>query len=125
MQFNLDNAKGKFIIRSYETGEIQINDEHIQQSVIVTPTLLINPWQPQDFQELTAQHLQSILTLEPQPSVLLLGTGAKLTFPDTELLAPFYQRGMGVEVMDTAAACRTFMVLLSEDRNVAAALLIR
>lgn len=125
MQFNLDNSKGNYIIRSYQPGEIQINDEKIQRSVIVTPTTLINPWQPQTFNELTEKHLQTIFTLDPQPTILLLGTGSQLTFPNIELLASFYQRGIGVEIMDTAAACRTFMVLLSEERNVAAALLIR
>lgn len=124
MQFNLDTANSKYPIRSYQPGQIKINDEIITQSIIVTPRQLINPWRPQNLAELTAADVNCLLELNPPPMIVLLGTGATLKFPPTALLAALYEKQIGVEIMDTGAACRTFMVLSSEGRNVAAALLI-
>lgn len=124
MQFNLDSASSKYPIRSYQPGQIQINDEIITTSIIVTPEILVNPWRPQQLNELNSEDIERILELKPRPTIVLLGTGQTLKFPPTSLLASLYQHQIGVEVMDTGAACRTFMVLSSEGRKVAAALLI-
>lgn len=123
MQISLDTNHGQYIIRSYEPGEIKINDETLHCSVIVTMDQLIATWPPQNFAELTITHLQTLADLKPE--VVILGTGTKLTFPKPELLDVFYKNKIGVEVMDTHAACRTYNVLTSEGRNVAAGLLIR
>ena len=79
-------------------------------------------WSPNDITDLTIDDFKSIL--ECKPDVVLLGTGQKLTFPNTALRREFNQLNIGLEVMDTGAACRTYNVLLSEGRNVAAAIFL-
>lgn len=64
------------------------------------------------------------MILEMQPEVVLIGTGHSLRFPEPHLLAPVIRQGLGYEVMDTQAACRTYNILANESRNVVAALLI-
>jgi uncharacterized protein len=123
MQISLDTGSGAYTIRSYSAGEIKINDRTLSHSLIITPTQLIEPWAPNTLQELQASDLELILGMRPE--IVLLGTGAKMLFPDPKLLAPFLERGIGIEFMDTGAACRTFNVLVGESRNAVAALLIR
>jgi uncharacterized protein len=60
-----------------------------------------------------------------KPEIVLLGTGATFVFPDPARLAPLRDARVGVEVMDTAAACRTYNILLAEGRNVVAALIVQ
>ena len=67
-------------------------------------------------------HMAAIAELKPE--IVLIGTGAKLTFPDRALLAPLYKAGIGVEIMDTPAACRTYNILLGEGRGVLAAVIV-
>lgn len=122
MELNLDTGEGQYHIRGYGAGFIQINDQKIEHSVIVTPNKLIDPWPPQSLAELNAAHF--LLIFDLNPSVVLLGSGSQLTFPDAALLADFYAKKIGIEVMDTAAACRTYAVLMAEGRKVAAALFI-
>jgi uncharacterized protein len=81
----------------------------------------LSDWQVAGFAELTLAHFERLRAL--QPEVVLLGTGDKLQFPAAELLAPLIQAQIGVEVMDRAAACRTFNLLAGDGRNVVAALL--
>ena len=123
MELNLDTGEGQYHIRGYGTGFIQINDEKVDHSVIVTPNKLIDPWPPQSLTELNATHF--LLLFDLKPEIVLLGTGPRLSFPDPALLSDFYAKKIGIEVMDTAAACRTYAVLMAEGRKVAAALLIR
>jgi uncharacterized protein len=123
MELVLDSSNSKYQIRSYEPGKLLINEKSFSQSIIITPTNLIHPWHPQNIAELLATHLKEIIKL--QPDIVLIGTGALWQMIKPELLATLYQAHIGVEVMDTAAACRTFNILAAEERNVAAALLIR
>jgi uncharacterized protein len=122
MELHQDTGEGQYHIRGYGEGFIQINDEKIHYSIIVTPTKLIT-WPPQSLSELNASHFLPLYDL--QPSIVLLGTGPHLSFPEPALLTDFYAKKIGIEVMNTAAACRTYAVLMAEGRNVAAALLIR
>jgi uncharacterized protein len=122
MDITLDSSNSKYTIRSYEPGKILINETLFTQSIIVTPTQLIHPWQPQKLTELSKIHVQELLHLKPQ--TILLGTGASWQIVKPDLLSSLYQARIGIEIMDTAAACRTFNVLAAEDRNVVAALLI-
>ena len=109
-------------IQAYDQGYIIVNEQRIRHSVIVTPERLITGWPPQRFAELQAVHLELLLELEPE--IVLLGTGARQYFPHPRLTSPLLSRGVGVEVMDTPAACRTYNFLMAEGRRVAAALLI-
>jgi len=94
----------------------------LTRSLILSPQYLVTDWQPQALPELQAEHLDAVLALRPE--VVLLGTGHRLRFPAQHLFTACYQAGVGVEIMDTGAACRTFNILAAEGRNVVAALLM-
>ncbi len=119
----LDENRSTQQIRSFKPGMLQINDVTFTQSLIITPNQLIENWSPQTIDELTASSLSLILDLKP--AVLLIGTGSQLVFPPIEIYGHLIQQNIGVEIMDTSAACRTFNALSAEDRHVVAALIIR
>ena len=121
MRFSLENIEGNSI-SAYASGRITVNGEAIMHSVIITPERIIHDWLPAVFDEMEATHLEGFGELEPE--IILIGTGDTLHFPPAAWTAGYLASGIGVEVMDTAAACRTYNVLLSEDRRVVAALLI-
>ncbi|HET6564812.1 MAG TPA: Mth938-like domain-containing protein [Xanthomonadales bacterium] len=108
-------------IRSVGDEGIRIGEHAYRQSLVVTADQLLVDWPPQSFDELEKHHLQALIQLEPE--LVLLGTGRKQQFPAPELVIEFYQRGIGIEIMATAPACRTFNVLVAESRQVLAALL--
>jgi uncharacterized protein len=110
------------VIRAYAPGRINVSDVLLTRSFIVAPDRLVEDWPPQRFEELSAEHLKAALALDPE--ILIIGTGKQQHFLSGELMATLGKGGIGVEVMDTAAACRTYNVLLSEDRKVVAALLM-
>lgn len=118
----MSDTGDSYIIRSYDHGEVVINGYRHTSSVIVMPNRIIDNWTPQTFEDLTEDHFHTINRLEPQ--LVILGTGAEQQFPQLSLYAILLNRGVGVEVMSTSAACRTYNILASEGRKVAAALLI-
>ncbi len=119
----LDDNSAQYQIRSYQPGTITINDKTLSSSVIITPTQLIETWAPQSVAELTSDSFAIIADL--RPDILLIGTGASIIFIPAEMYGQLINLGIGVELMDTRAACRTYNALSAENRNVAAALLIR
>ncbi|HQU16557.1 MAG: hypothetical protein B7Z66_06565 [Chromatiales bacterium 21-64-14] len=122
MKISLDTASAAYVIRAYGPGRITVNDQDLTEAFVVTPEQLIRDWPIASAAELTSEHLQRLVDLDPE--IILLGTGPTLRFPDPRLIAGLQQRGIGVEVMDTAAACRTYNILSAEDRRVVAALLM-
>jgi len=104
----------------YGPGFVLVNDERHQTSLIVMPEHL-QPWDARDFSSLEAAHFGPIVALKPE--VVLLGTGDKLRFPHPSLTRAFAEARIGIEVMDLQAACRTYNILMAEERKVAAALL--
>ena len=123
MLINEDPFSGQFTIQRFKPGELVINAVTYQRSVILTPDQVIADWPPQQFQELTLEHLTALLHYKPQ--VIVVGTGSQQHFIESKMLAALINRQIGVEVMGTLAACRTYNVLVSENRQVVAALLIR
>ncbi len=137
MKFALE-SNAELRIHAYDTGvitlavpgglemDLPVESEsglcRVQESFILTARQLITDWQVDQLGDLSVTHLEEILALEPE--LVLLGTGANLRFPSAELMAPLHQASIGIEVMDTAAACRTFNILVGEGRHVAAALLM-
>lgn len=119
---DLDNNQSKYQIRAFKPGSIRVNDKTITTSIIITPDELIENWQPSTIQELTAESLEPIIALKPD--ILLIGTGCRLVFPSIDIYGHLINMGIGVELMDTRAACRTFNALSAENRRVAAALII-
>ncbi|HEB57289.1 MAG TPA: hypothetical protein ENI98_13515 [Gammaproteobacteria bacterium] len=93
----------------------------LSSSFIITRGQLITDWPVSRFEDLTAASMEPLCQLEPE--LIILGTGAKLRFPDAEITRPVHEAGIGLEVMDTTAACRTFNVLSAEGRQVAAAII--
>lgn len=112
---------GQNHIQSVSDREIRIAGEVYRDSLVVTAEFLIANWPVKSPGDIETDHLEPILNL--QPEVVLIGTGKKQVFLPPELLMKFYQNGIGVEMMTTQAACRTFNVLISDNRKVAAALL--
>src|SRR4051812_41655990 len=99
-----------------------VNTERREKSLIVMPEKLLD-WPVEGFDRLSRESF--ILLESEKPEIILLGTGPKQRFPHPSLTAPLAQAGIGVEVMDLKAACRTYNILVAEERKVAAALLFR
>jgi uncharacterized protein len=119
MRFTQDPASARNVVRAYAAGEIKISDAVFRSPVIVSATA-IAPGPVIGLHELAAPHAVSLLALEPE--IVLLGTGARQIFPAAAFSAEFLRAGIGFEAMDTGAACRTFNVLVGEQRRVAALL---
>lgn len=122
MKFALQAPTSANLVQACSMTEIRVGERLIRTSVILTATDVVLEWPPRSVAELTPQHLQSALELAPE--VILLGTGARQIFPDVQVLAAVQRAGIGIEVMDTRAACRTFNLLVQEGRKVAAALIL-
>lgn len=120
---DLDENKAQFQIRGYEPGSLKINNQIYHHSLIITPDSLIENWAPQSVAELTKESFADLYRIKPD--ILLIGTGAKQVFIDSELYGELINIGVGIEIMSTQSACRTYNALSAEDRNVAAALIIK
>jgi len=123
VKFTLEAASHANLIRSYSDSELRIGDQRVQHSCLVTAERLIGDWPPESFAELAPAHLEAIFALTPE--LVLLGTGATQRFASAEVRGEFARRGVGLEVMELGAACRTFNVLVQEERRVLAALFLR
>ena len=122
MSLTLDDNHATYQIRAYRPGSIQVNEQILHKSIIVMPNQLITDWAPQTFAELSSEHFNIIQQL--RPDILLIGCGSTLQFPSPRMYGALINAGIGVEIMDTHAACRTYNALTAENRNVAAALVI-
>ena len=121
MKLQLDSTDNANHITAYGEGYVDVRSKRLTGSVLLTRDRVVNDWAPEALHDLKAEYLEGILEL--QPEVVLLGTGKCQRFPPAAVTAPLVEAGIGFEIMDTAAACRTYNVLLSEGRRVAAALL--
>jgi uncharacterized protein len=120
MKMHRDNTARVHRITGYGAGYVSVDEEPITRSFIVTPETLITDWRPRQLSEMDAAALEALSELGP--AIILLGSGAEQFFPPASLLAPVLARGIGIEVMTTAAACRTYNILVAEGRAVAAGL---
>jgi uncharacterized protein len=122
LKLHLESATAKNTFTGYGEGYVMINGERVEKSVVVLPERILADWPAASFADLRAEHFEALTGLGRE--IVLLGTGAKLRFPRPEVVAPLLRAGVGVEVMDLQAACRTYNILMTEGRKVAAALLI-
>ena len=122
MHFAREDCRGEGFIRAYEAGRITVGDRQYAHSLILSPGQAVTAWRPQCRDDLWREDFDPVVAL--QPDILLLGTGRRLNFPAPGLTVGLLQLGIGVEVMDTAAACRTYNILFAEQRRVVAALLL-
>ena len=122
MKLHLTRAQGNQLITGYGEGWVEVNETRYPHSLIVLPGQLLKDWEATDFEHLTAAHFERLAAL--QPELVLLGTGVTHRFIHPSISRPLLDAGIGLECMTTAAACRTFNILMAEGRHVAAALLI-
>lgn len=116
-----EDSNSTYSIQSVSDEGIVIADRCISHSVLVCADTL-QDWPPASVAELTGEHMAQCVALEPE--VVIIGTGRRQAFPPAEHVARLQQQGIGVEIMANDAACRTFNVLLSEDRRVVLALML-
>ena len=143
MKFVLETAQNIFI-HGYDVNEVTVTginadhpelksgvidewdaDNHLgifRKSVVLRASGSIKQWSPQDHAEFNPEHFLELA--ENNPEIILLGTGQHLRFPPQDCLSVLQQQNLGYEVMDTAAACRTFNVLAAEGRDVILAMLM-
>ena len=122
MKLHLANFAQQYIFTGYGEGYVLINQTRYEKNLIVLPDHLIEDWPVLSVQELQVQHFEGLLPHSPE--IILLGTGAQHKFPGHTLLSQLTKLGIGIEIMDTKACCRTYNILVEEGRRVAAALLI-
>lgn len=122
MKFSLEEINSQYLVSSYEPGCLVVGKEAFRHSMLLMPERLKEGWPVDGMARLRAADLES-LTIHT-PVLILLGTGEKQIFPAPEVLAPLIRAGIGCEIMSTSAACRTYNVLLSEERQVLAALIV-
>ncbi len=122
MKFAQDSSGDGYAIQRYDAGEIIIAETRYRESLILMPDRVITEWSPASVSDLTLEDFQTLAELAPE--IVLLGTGRTQRFPHPSLIQPLMQQRIGCEVMDTAAACRTYNILMAEGRRVAAALLM-
>ena len=122
MKIEPEQAEGRNLFTGYGAGYVEVNRTRYSASLVVAADRVVTDWPLANVNEIGADHFAAILDLKPE--ILLLGTGATFVFPEPARLAPLRNARIGVEVMDTMAACRTYNILLGEGRNVVAALIV-
>ena len=120
MKLQPDQFNAPFI-NAYQAGWIEVNGQKYSGGLMVHSESGCSAWTVARFEDLQADHFAQLLAHRPE--LVIFGSGLKLRFPRPVWLAPLIQLGIGLETMDTAAACRTYNVLASEGRRVVAALL--
>ncbi len=121
VKLHITPTAGLNLFTAYGDDYVAVNHEKHQSSLIVLPDRLLAAWTSANVGSLQESDMQALLGLGVE--VVLLGTGKRLRFPAPALMRPFAPAGIGLEVMDLQAACRTYNILASEGRKVAAALL--
>ena len=122
MKLQLANTDGLNTFTAYGDGYVSVNGVRHNCNIAVLPNRLIPEWTLATFDSLTVADFELLAGLDAE--IILLGTGNQLRFPRPELMRPLIQAQKGLEVMDLQAACRTYNILISEGRKVAAGLLL-
>jgi len=121
VKLHLANTAGLNMFTAYGDDYVAVNQEKFEKNLILLPETIIHEWSSASVTTLTEADMQKLMELGTE--IILLGTGKRLRFPAGALLRPFAPAGIGLEVMDLQAACRTYNILAAEGRKVAAALL--
>lgn len=121
MKFHLSNNPGQNIFKAHGAGYVQVNERRFEQPIIVMADQVITDWPARSFAALTEADFHFFLAFKPE--VVLLGTGDKHLFAHPRLYHALSMAGIGVEFMNTPAACRTYNILAGEDRRVVAGIL--
>lgn len=121
MQLNLERPDYAYFLRGADGEQALVNDRSLRRSFIIAPDRLIEDWPMNAAGSMTPADLEALLALKPE--LIVLGTGATQVFPAAAVMAACLSRGIGLEVMNNAAAARTFSVLAAEGRRVVAGFL--
>lgn len=121
MQISRD-PNSSVTVRHVEPGEIRIGRQTLTENIVVTPDRDVRDWPTNDVKAMGEGDLERLVAMEPE--MVVLGTGWKPVMPPRELMFAFARRGIGFESMTTPAACRTFNILVQEERRAAAVLII-
>jgi len=122
VKFQPDRLEGVNVITRLDGGRVWVNADEHASNILVPWRGPVQPWDVAGFADLGREHFDAVLALEPD--VVIFGSGARLRFVTPALQRALIERRIGVETMDSAAACRTYNVLANEGRRVVAALLI-
>jgi len=122
LKLHLESPSAQNMFTGYGDGYVMVNGARFEKSVVVLPERIVDDWPAPSFAALEPEHFAALAGLDRE--IVLLGTGRTLRFPRPEVIAPLIAAGIGVEVMDLQAACRTYNILVAEGRKVAAALLL-
>jgi len=124
VELNLDSFhKDHFLIKSCNPDGILINEQQYTQNIVVCLDIAPRPWSLESIDKITVADITELL-LDGRPEVVLIGTGSQHSFPPAKALIPLLEAGIGYEIMDTAAASRTYNVLAGEGRRVVAGLIL-
>lgn len=118
MEFSKDNGEATYHIQSYRQGCVKVNGQEYYDPLMIMPETLIAPWEVSSIDKISQQDFVNLLSYQPQ--VILVGTGQTVHYLEKDILSPALEQGIGVEIMTSSAACRTYTLLMSEGRNVAA-----
>lgn len=122
MKLHLANLGDIKLFTAHGTDHVMVNGERFATSIVVRADEVRNDWAVASFDKLSEAHFTYFLALKPD--ILLFGTGAQQRFPHPRLYRSLTNAGIGVECMNTPAACRTYNILVAEDRKVIAAILL-
>jgi uncharacterized protein len=122
MKLQPDHIAAANVIGGYNAGSVDVGGRSWERSLLLPWAGEVVVWDVASFETLGADHFQRVVELEPE--LVLFGSGRRLRFPRPEWLRPLMARRIGIETMDTRAACRTYNLLVAEGRSVVAALLL-
>ncbi|MGH8157049.1 MAG: Mth938-like domain-containing protein [Rhodanobacter sp.] len=122
MDLSLDRPEGYLFVRRVGAGSVTLIDRELHASFLLAPDRAIEHWPVAAASTLDAGHVDTVLAL--QPELVILGTGERQVFPPAVFMAGFLRKGVGIEVMDNAAAARTYNLLAGEGRRVVAGFIL-
>lgn len=122
MDLSLDRPEGYLFVRRVDAGSITLIDRELGRSFLLAPDRVVENWPVDAASGLEAGHVEALLAL--QPELVILGTGHRQVFPAAAFMAGFLRRNIGIEVMDNAAAARTYNLLAGEGRRVVAGFIL-
>jgi uncharacterized protein len=122
MKFAQDRQDEGYVITAYDDSSVTVNGKPFTESLIIAGTRLHENWELDAIEGLQPLHIDQVLSFDPE--LIIIGTGSRLVFPAVEVYAGIIRQGIGVDFMDTGAACRTYNILMSEGRGVVAGLIL-
>ena len=122
MKMALDDAAGMHLVSAYEPGQVRVGGRSFTASVIIHPDRIEQDWPVDSPEAIDSRSLRTVC--DAGPELLVLGTGERQVFPSPRVFTTLMDLGIGYEVMDNGAACRTYNILVAEGRRVALALIL-